>query len=220
MIANCQPLTRERASRIISRHESMVVACTYNILFTNDICCGQVIEALQAMKRTPHYRHEAKMHMNRAEKARKHYERVLNRVISDRCDFFADANDKFLQNVSPHVEVMYYSIKRELDRHGIEYSSEVARMELARTLCRFACVQFDRRMEHLRRTDGRFACFTLGYLRLTELDTELDAAMDSVRVGRKVDLNTEECQMAMDALSLKLGDIELIANAIQAQTDN
>ena len=49
-------MTTDTATKIISKYESLVVLCTYNILFTNDICCGQVIESLHAMKRTPYYR--------------------------------------------------------------------------------------------------------------------------------------------------------------------
>ena len=74
-------MTTDTATRIISKHESLVVLCTYNILFTNDICCWQIIECLQAMKRTPYYKHTFKKFLNDAEKARRAYEKTINSVI-------------------------------------------------------------------------------------------------------------------------------------------
>lgn len=40
-------MTTDTATKIISKYESLVVLCTYNILFTNDICCGQIIECIR-----------------------------------------------------------------------------------------------------------------------------------------------------------------------------
>ena len=74
-------MTTDTANQIISKYESLVVLCTYNILFTNDICCGQVIECLHAMKRTPYYKQAFKRYLNDADKARKEYERTVNSVI-------------------------------------------------------------------------------------------------------------------------------------------
>lgn len=61
-------MNTETARKVINKHESIVVLCTYNILFTNDICCGQMIECMQAMKRTPYYRHSFKRYLNEADK--------------------------------------------------------------------------------------------------------------------------------------------------------
>lgn len=75
-------MTTDTANQIISKYESLVVLCTYNILLTNDICCGQVIECLHAMKRTPYYKQAFKRYLNDADKARKEYERTVNTALS------------------------------------------------------------------------------------------------------------------------------------------
>lgn len=112
-------MTTDTATRIISKHESLVVLCTYNILFTNDICCWQIIECLQAMKRTPYYKHTFKKFLNDAEKARRAYEKTINSVIgADRGDFFADCNDRYLEKVNKHVEMLYWQFKQVLDNMG------------------------------------------------------------------------------------------------------
>lgn len=102
-------MTTDTANQIISKYESLVVLCTYNILLTNDICCGQVIECLHAMKRTPYYKQAFKRYLNDADKARKEYERTVNSVIgSDRSEFFANCNDKYTEEVNKHVDMLYW----------------------------------------------------------------------------------------------------------------
>ena len=63
------------------------------------------------------------------------YERMVNSVIgADRGEFFAECNDKYLEEVNKHIEILYLQFKQELDNNGIMYSSDIARFELARTL--------------------------------------------------------------------------------------
>lgn len=124
-------MTTDTANQIISKYESLVVLCTYNILLTNDICCGQVIECLHAMKRTPYYKQAFKRYLNDADKARKEYERTVNSVIgSDRSEFFADCNDKYTEEVNKHVDMLYWQFKQVLDDNGVPHSAEIARFEL------------------------------------------------------------------------------------------
>lgn len=149
-------MTTDTANQIISKYESLVVLCTYNILLTNDICCGQVIECLHAMKRTPYCKQAFKRYLNDADKARKEYERTVNSVIgSDRSEFFANCNDKYTEEVNKHVDMLYWQFKQVLDDNGISHSAEIARFELARTLCDYACIQFDERIKELRKKDAR-----------------------------------------------------------------
>lgn len=127
-------MNKETATQIISKHESLVVLCTYNILFTNDICCGQIIECIHAMKRTPHYKQAFKRYLNDADRARREYERTVNGIIgSDRSEFFAECNDKYVEEVNKHVDMLYWQFKQALDDNGISHSSELARFKLARS---------------------------------------------------------------------------------------
>lgn len=45
-------MNREQANKVITQNESLVIAATYNILFTNDIVCGLVIDARRKRKRS------------------------------------------------------------------------------------------------------------------------------------------------------------------------
>ena len=114
-------MTTDTANQIISKYESLVVLCTYNILLTNDICCGQVIECLHAMKRTPYYKQAFKRYLNDADKARKEYECTVNSVIgSDRSEFFADCNDKYTEEVNKHVDMLYWQFKQRLQGSSLQ----------------------------------------------------------------------------------------------------
>lgn len=54
-------MTKEEVNKIIEENEAMVIGCTYNVLFTNDIVIGQVVEAVETIKRSPLYRMKTKL---------------------------------------------------------------------------------------------------------------------------------------------------------------
>ena len=207
-------MTTDQATKIVSKYEPLVVLATYNILFTNDIVCSQVIDAFSRLEKSPLYRQRTKQLANKAISAQKSYERLVNEIISDRSTFFADANEAFAEEVCKHVDILYYSIKREFDRYRLSDADLLARLETARTLCDFACQQFDKRLAELRAKDPQFSGFRLGYLRLTDLIRLMNELMRTFRIPCAVDLNTPQCLTAIGVLSRKLLDSESIARAI------
>lgn len=209
-------MTKEQANSIIAENEAMVIGCTYNVLFTNDIVTGLTIEAVEDIKKSPLYRMRTKQAVNRVEVERKKYEKLINGIVRERSGFFADANDIFTEDIRKHVDILYWSIKREFDKFNLKHSDIIARLELARTLCEFGCVQLDRREEELQAKDSRFRRFGIEYLRQTNLLHALNEAMCTINVPCMIDLNTEDCTRAINILSVKLADAEIIAKAISA----
>lgn len=207
-------MKEEQLTRLIKRNEAMVVLCTYSVLFANDIAIGRVIEAVDKLKKSDWYRFEVKQKARKVEEEMKRYERVLNKVVGRSSDFFADANEKFLDEVEKDVEVMYFSVKRVFDRACVERSELMAMMEMARSMCMVACVNFDKRMEELRAKDPMFRGVGLTYLRQTELLKCLNMLIDVVPLHTSINLNTDECKMAVRVLSGKLADGRRIAGAI------
>lgn len=204
------------ANKVISKHENVVVLCTYNILFTNDICCGQIIESVQGMKRTPYYKQAFKRYLNEADKARKDYECTINSVIgSDRSEFFADCNDKYIDEVGKHVDMLYWAFKQVLDDERIEHSAELARFEVARTLCEVSCLQFEKRMDELKNRDILFNGFRMEYIKLGNVSRLMNMASDNLKLSKKVNMNTDNCALAFDVLVRKLSDAYSIVNAIK-----
>lgn len=205
-------MTKEEANNIIAENEAMVIGCTYNVLFTNDIVIGLTIEAVESIRKTPLYRFDTKRKVNIVEKDRLKYERLINEVIGNTSSFFADANDIFLEDIQKHVDILYYSIKREFDKVNLSFSDIIA----ARTLCEFSCLQLDKREEELQEKDKRFKKFGIDYLRLTNLLRSLSETMKTLNVPCTVNLNTEECTKAINILSVKLAYANTIAKAISA----
>ena len=207
-------MTQDQATQIVSKYEPLVVLATYNILFTNDIVCANVIDSIEGLKRTSLYRQRIKQLARKTDDARKDYEKLVNKIISDRCAFFADANETFAEEVNRHVKILYWSIKREMDKHSVEHSDVLSKLETARTLCDFACQQFDKRLEELKQTDRRFSGFHLDYLRLTNLLRLMNELMRTFYLPCLLDFNTPECLYAIDILAKKLVDADRIARAI------
>lgn len=207
-------MTEEQVDRMISDNEAIVVGCTYNIMFTNDLVCGAVVEALAGLRKSAMCRHETKKEAGRVEKERKDYERMVNGVVRRSADFFADANDAFTGEVAKHVEVLYWSIKDELDKKKVAESGVVARLETARTLADFAVWQFDKRMQELEERDRRFKGLHIDYLRMTRLRDAMNRLMGTLKIGVTVNMNTERICRAVDVVSLQVGDPERIARAI------
>lgn len=210
-------MTLDQANTVIKTYEPQVVLATYNILFTNDIVCGRVIEDMEALAKTAYCKFRVKAIARQITAARHEYERLLNEILAERSEFFANANDAFTEEVDRHVTTLYFSIKREFDRHRITDSDLIARMETTRTLCDFACQQFDLRMEELATLDARFRVFRLRYLRLTNLTRLYGLLMPTFRIPCTVDLNTADCLLAIDILARKLVDGNIIAKAIETK---
>lgn len=209
-------LNKKQADKVIARHETLVIAATYNILFTNDIVCGLIIDSIGKVKKSPLYRQRTKQLINQCSKERAKYEKMLNRIIGGRDEFFASANDKFREDIDKHLDVLYYSIKQVFDRHKIANSDVIALLEEARTMCSFSCTQFDNRFKELLDADTRFKGFSLEHMRMTAIDRILNLIMQSLNVPTKINLNTENCVRAMNIISKKLADEGTIAKAISA----
>lgn len=207
-------MTTEEAANIVSRHEPLVVVCTYNILFTNDIVMGLIIESTEMTKKTPIYRQKTKQLILALEKGRKDYEKIINEIIGDKDEFFADANECFSFDVMPHLDTLYYSIKNEFDKARVPYSSVISKLEQARTMAGFSCAQYDKRMEELKKTDVQLGRFALQYLRISNISRVLDEIMRSIHVECTVQLDNTPAAKALDIVSMRLANIDSIAKAI------
>lgn len=206
---------KEKAMDVVKQHESLVVVTTYNILYTNDIVCSNVIEMMSELKKSTLYRNEVKMYANKVENERKKYESLINRLLADTSSFFADANDTFIADIQKHVDVLYYAIKNVFDKNSIENSSLIARMELMRTLCDFSCAQYKQRIEDLIKVDSKFKLFHIEYMHLETMNKYAFSMMRSLNIGKTINLNTKEVELAMDVLARKLSNADIIANSIK-----
>lgn len=210
-------MTKEKYTEVINKHENIVVASTYNILFTNDIVCSLLIESLELLKKTGCFKFKTKQIAKQLDNERKRYEKVINQVIgSDKGEFFADANDKFIDNIEKDINTLLFSIKQEMDKSNLDNTQAISKLELCMTLCELSCIQHERRMNDLRKVDSAFRLFDLSYLKLTNMLRLLEELFLTLPI-KTVDLNTEQCKLALNIVSTKLSDVNIIADAIKTE---
>lgn len=209
-------MTQEELNKTIEKHQLVVIAATYNVLFTNDIVLGLVKEASEKIKKSCFYKHETKMYLKRVEKAVNEYERFSMKIIGPRSEFFANANTTFAEELQTDINRLTYSIKRQFDKMKIPNAYMLAKAETARTICDFACVQLDQRVDELKHLDRNFSNVNIDYLRQTAICKNLNNMMLTFNIPASVNLNTEECRNMLNNVTKKLADCEIIAKAISA----
>ena len=74
-------MNRQRAEKLYNEHQAIIVVSVYNTIFTNDICCGQIIDAVDAVKKSKFYKHRMKQCINLIEKEQRRYEKMINAII-------------------------------------------------------------------------------------------------------------------------------------------
>lgn len=215
-------MTVEKAKQVYNEHINIITASVYNALFTNDICCGLIIEAVDDMKRSTYYKQKMKRYVNMLDSERRSYEKMMNKIVNGKglSLMFADFNEKFLESVQGDISHLCDVFKRIVKDEDVKEYELIAKMETARTLCEFSCYQLDQRIRDLSKAGISHNNYSLSYLRLTNISRLLDLIMYEFKPGKKILLDTDECQKALDIVMLKLGDVNEIANAIKLDSDN
>lgn len=210
-----------RKKRAVQKHLSLVAATIYNVCCTNDICIGLMLEAHEALRKSPLYVKETKRLANLVEEKRRRYEREVARIMQDAIGLFAEANDAYNdEEMQRSIQLLYFAFKQEIDRYRVEYSDVVARLELARVMLQYSVGQQQKRREDLRECGIEFAMYGLDSLDMSGIYAMYRRLTDSIRIDAVVDLNTEQCHAAMDGVVKRIMDEERIARAIATVSDN
>ena len=195
-----------------------VKSCLYNMLFTNDLTCSAIIDAIYSVKKSPLYRQKTKQSINRLENLRKSYERYINERIKDNLDFYANANDVIQANVDKDIEILYYQFKSTLDKKNIPNSAILAKLEVAEAMIGLSISSWQKRINQLnpyfKKIDKR-----LSYLRLSGFKEEMSILFDTIKIDDYVNFNTPEAIMAMDIISKKLVNGNILAEAIEVESN-
>ena len=193
---------------------NITLTAVYNILFTNDIVCGLVVDFISLLKKSPYYRFNVKQQAKRIEREMQTYEKRISEIAGKRIFFMADANEVISEEIQPDLFKMEYSIKSEFDKHKLKDSGLLAKMELTRCMCELSCLSLDKRIEEVSPYNKDMKRLT--YLRLTALFSLLDGLSDILYQSKEyIDLNeSSNCKMAMRIIQRKLTDCNIISRAI------
>lgn len=199
--------------------ENYTLTAVYNILFTNDIVCGLVVDFISELKKSSYYRFNVKQQAKRIESEMKKYEKRIAEIAGKRIFFMADANEVISEELQPDLLKMEYSIKSEFDKHKLKDSALLAKMELTRCMCQLSCLSLNKRIEEV--TPYNKDIKRLTYLRLTTLFKYIDELSDILYQCKEyIDLNeSKNCQTAMQIIQRKLTDCNIISRAINTSEE-
>lgn len=193
-----------------------VAAISYNLLFTNDLCCCCVIDCLSLLEKSKYYRHETKRIAKAASKERHIYESRMGDIMRECIDKFADSNENFFEKIDNDIEIMYLCIKKSFDKLGVEDSFLFARIGLALVMCEFSCVQLRDRVKELSGIDRRFKHMSVAHLDLSRLTFFMGKLLSSLPAP-EIDLTDDaEFSASFTTIKNKLMNPALIAEAIKA----
>ena len=207
--------------------ENVTLTAVYNILFTNDVVCGLVVDFISQLKKSPYYRFNVKQQAKRIENEMQKYEKRIAEISGKRIFFMADANEVIAEELQPDLLKMEYSIKSEFDKHKLNDSAKsefdkhklndsalLAKMELTRCMCELSCLSLDKRIEEV--TPYNQDVKRLTYLRLTALFSYVDGLSNILYQSKEyINLNeSSNCKMAMQIIQRKLTDCNIISRAI------
>lgn len=121
----------------------------------NTIAGRTLYEAYEMLvKDKKRFRFSVKQCANNAKKDFDAYEKMHCRIFGDRYRLFLDYLDSVEDEVMPHVQKMYFSIKSVLDKNRESDSALKAKIELARTMIEYSCYIYDRLLNETRKQSG------------------------------------------------------------------
>jgi len=138
-------ITYEEAKSAFDRLNSLI---NVSVGAANTIagrCLYDAYEQLICDKRL--FRHELKMRANEAKKSFARYESRHLQNFGDRYQLFLDYLDSIEDEVMPHVNKFYWSVKSLLDKNNEANSALKAKITTARTMIEYACHIYDLLLE-------------------------------------------------------------------------
>ena len=201
----------------MNKGESIATAATYCILFTNDIACSMMVDLISDIKKSPLYRHEVKKLTKGLEKALKLYERMMADTAKDKITYLADACELFTEEVSNDIKKFEYSLKRVLDRGGIDNAMLISQLECTRAILGFSVISIDARVKEVMQYINVHKR-QLDYLKMEKCLYYVTSLCDVLDKQTKegCDFNDDaNCRLALNVIQLKLTDCRRITSAVE-----
>ena len=200
--------------------ENFAATCIYNIIFTNDMACSQIVDLLYRMRKATGISFQAEQASARLEKHMKDYEKNMNKVYSSRASFVADANQVIENAICKDVNSLKDTVKNKFIESGCSNPVLMTSVEIARLFIHIAISGFDKRMQEMN-ARGIPDSGNLLYLRLFKLSKPIEELFQRLYDGDRINLNNKKSRKAIRSIVKKLTDAKLIAKAInEAKAQN
>lgn len=194
-----------------------IAICAYNIILFNDIAHSTAFDLVAYIKKLPIFRHEVKKITKQLEKQLKQYTKFTGELSSVSSPaFYADVCDNISDIVFNDVKKLEFSIKSLLDKHKVEDSMLIAKIETARCMTLGACINLDMREKDIRKE----LPVNLSDMRITHIANSIDR-LSSILNKNYVDFSqNQEILNAYRIIQRKLLNVKNIAYAINEASAN
>lgn len=207
--------SRKAINEAFLNNRALIVATTYNILFSSKIASQAVYNFSKYLDEAGLLRMEIKKQAKDVVRATQNYERTCYSVYGDKAKFLEESVGRIMAEIGIDVERLFYSIKSYLDKLRIKNSEALARLEQARTLISLSVEIHKTRMSAIKKISPLLP--SLDYLSMDKILRLIDTLSRSVCRGidRIVDLNEDNnCCLAVTVIDNKLANEDHIARAI------
>jgi hypothetical protein len=208
---------REKAvDSIFNEHRALIIASTYNILFSIKIAANAVYNLPESLEEDGLFKQNIKGKTKALINATKNFERMTYSVYGDKAKFLEESVGRIVDEINLDIEKIFWSIKQYLDKNRIERSTAISRIEQARALIGLSVEIHKARIRKLHSINPDLP--SMAYLRMDKpLKFIDDLSQELCRgIGKVVNLNDDaNCRLSVAVLDQKLADEERIARAIE-----
>lgn len=211
---NFTALERAKANVLNNHKDGYWAAATYQILFINQIVYGEMVELKQELINAKLYKFNNKRLFDRCESAMTEYNKMFWKLLGSNDSFFSDAEDFVTEKVKNDMDILYYSVLSEVERHEIPYSKAVCRSILLNIYIDLSNSTNDLYRANFKKISG-YDYDNLEYLKLTKLSVHADNLCCSLIGNAVIDLNTNKnITDSYKIFRSKILDAELTKKAI------
>lgn len=208
----------DAVNEVVSNNRALMVATTYNILFSAKIASIAVYQIPAYLEEAGLLRMDVKKQTKDLVRATQNYEKACYSVFGENAKFLEDSVSRIMKEIGLDVEKLFWSIKSFLDKLKIGNASAFARLEQARTLLALSVEIFNTRMCRIRALSPDLP--TLNYLCMDKILRFADKLSNTLcgNLGQTVDLNDDNnCRLAVSVIDTKLSNEDRIARAIMLE---
>lgn len=205
----------ESINKTFEENRALMVASTYNILFSTKIAALSVYDLPRTLEAEGLYKMGVKKQVNDLIRATQNFERTCYSVYGDKAKFFEDSVNRLMSEIGIDIQKLYFSIKAYLDKFRVKASSALAYMEQTRTLIALSVEIHKTRINKVRSINPDLP--GLEYLcmdKILHLADSLSLVLNR-SIDRTINLNEDlNCTLAVSIIDKKIADDERIARAI------
>lgn len=209
---------KEAVDSVFKEHRALIIASTYNILFSIKIAANAVYNLPESLEEDGLYKQGIKNKTKALINAVKSFERTTYSAYGEKAKFFEESVGRMVEEIGLDVEKIFWSIKQFLDKNRIDKSSALSRVEQARTLISLSIKIHEARIRKLQAINPDLP--SMAYLRMDKplrfIDDLCREVCRGIIDGKTINLNDDtNCRLSVSVLDRKMADDERIARAIE-----